>query len=79
MHAPTVRLLAGADYSVPDGKWPLKETYRPEYETASAFGAMCLNDNAESIIKCNDISNRYGLDTISTGATVTSMPPLKPS
>ncbi|MBI4765280.1 MAG: aldehyde ferredoxin oxidoreductase C-terminal domain-containing protein [Deltaproteobacteria bacterium] len=31
---------------------------------------MCLNDNVESIIKCNDICNRYGLDTISVGATV---------
>jgi aldehyde:ferredoxin oxidoreductase len=60
----------GADYEVKEGEWPLKETYRPEYETSGAFGTMCLNDNAESIIKCNDICNRYGLDTISVGATV---------
>jgi aldehyde:ferredoxin oxidoreductase len=31
---------------------------------------MTLNDDAESIIKCNDICNRYGLDTISVGCTV---------
>ncbi|MFX1450511.1 MAG: aldehyde ferredoxin oxidoreductase C-terminal domain-containing protein, partial [Promethearchaeota archaeon] len=42
----------------------------PEYETLAAFGSMCLNDNLESIAKCNDICNRYGLDTISTGTTV---------
>jgi aldehyde:ferredoxin oxidoreductase len=60
----------GADYEVKDGPWPLKETYRPEYETSGAFGTLCLNDNVESIIKCNDICNRYGLDTISVGATV---------
>jgi aldehyde:ferredoxin oxidoreductase len=29
-----------------------------------------LNDNAESVIKCNDICNRYGFDTIAVGATV---------
>ncbi len=46
------------------------ETHKPEYETLCAFGALCLNDNLESIIKINDICNRAGLDTISTGASV---------
>jgi aldehyde:ferredoxin oxidoreductase len=46
------------------------ETDRPEYETLAAFGTMALNDDVESIIKCNDICNRYGLDTISVGASV---------
>ncbi len=63
-------LGCGADFEVKEGDWPLKETYRPEYETLAAFGTLCLNDNAESVIKCNDICNRYGLDTISVGATV---------
>ena len=63
-------LGCGADYEVKDGPWPLKETYRPEYETSGAFGTLCLNDNVESIIKCNDICNRYGLDTIAVGGTI---------
>jgi len=63
-------LGCGAHYSVPGGKWPLPETDRPEYETLGAFGAMVLNDNAEAIIKCNDICNRYGLDTMSVGSTI---------
>ena len=63
-------LGCGAHYSVKDGKWPVEETDRPEYETLGAFGAMMLNSNAESVIKCNDLCNRYGLDTISTGATI---------
>jgi len=46
------------------------ETHKPEYETLGSFGTMCLNDNAESIIKANDICNRMGLDTISAGCTV---------
>ena len=44
--------------------------HKPEYETLCAFGTLCLNDNLESIIKVNDICNRYGLDTISVGAAV---------
>ena len=60
----------GADYEVNDGEWPVGLTYRPEYETSAAFGTMCLNDNPESIIKCNEICNRAGLDTISVGATI---------
>jgi aldehyde:ferredoxin oxidoreductase len=63
-------LGCGAHYRVDDGKWPVGETDRPEYETLAAFGTMTLNDDIESIIKCNDICNRYGLDTISVGATV---------
>jgi aldehyde:ferredoxin oxidoreductase len=34
------------------------------------FGSNLLNDNIESIIKANEICNRYGLDTISTAGTV---------
>lgn len=46
------------------------EGHKPEYETLSSFGMMCLNDNLESIIKANDICNRAGLDTISVGCTI---------
>jgi aldehyde:ferredoxin oxidoreductase len=63
-------LACGAHYKVDDGKWPVGETDRPEYETLAAFGTMALNDDVESIIKCNHICNRYGLDTISVGATI---------
>jgi aldehyde:ferredoxin oxidoreductase len=43
---------------------------RPEYETIAMFGTNCLNNNLESIIKVNDICDRYGLDTISAGAAI---------
>jgi len=43
---------------------------RPEYETIAMFGTNCLNNNIESIIKANDICDRYGLDTISAAATI---------
>jgi aldehyde:ferredoxin oxidoreductase len=63
-------LGCGAHYKVVDGKWPVGETDRPEYETLAAFGTMTLNDDIESIMKCNDICNKDGLDTISVGATI---------
>ena len=42
----------------------------PEYETLMAFGSNCLNSNLESILYLNQLCNRYGLDTISTGCTI---------
>jgi len=45
-------------------------SHKPEYETSAAFGMLLLNDNLESIVRANDICNRYGLDTISAGATI---------
>jgi aldehyde:ferredoxin oxidoreductase len=45
-------------------------SHRPEYETAGAFGALCANSHTESIIMANDICNRAGLDTISTGSII---------
>ena len=63
-------LGCGAELKVESGRWPLEQTERPEYETAAAFGGMLLLDDAEAILKVNEICNRYGLDTISTGCTV---------
>lgn len=63
-------LGCGANYNVEDGRWPIGETERPEYETAAAFGCLMLNDQVDVIFKCNEICNRYGLDTISTGMTI---------
>ena len=44
------------------------ELHRPEYETLASLGANCRNDNVESIIRANEICNRYGIDTIGVGA-----------
>lgn len=42
----------------------------PEYETLAMLGACCLVDDLLSIVKANDLCNRYGIDTISTGAFI---------
>jgi len=46
------------------------EAGKPEYETLGCFGAMLLVDDLPAICKVNDICNRYGMDTISTGCTL---------
>jgi len=45
-------------------------SFRPEYETVAMLGTNCLNNNVESILNMNDLCNRYGIDTISTGAVL---------
>lgn len=62
-------IACGGEVTVETGPYACS-THKPEYETLGAFGPLCLNDNLESIIKINDICNRAGLDTISTGAAL---------
>jgi len=44
--------------------------HKVEYETMGMFGSNLLTDNLEAMIRINDLCNRYGLDTIGTGALV---------
>ncbi len=60
-------IKCGGIVAVPGGEHPVEESHKPEYETLCAFGTLCLVDDLETIIKINDICNRAGLDTISTG------------
>jgi aldehyde:ferredoxin oxidoreductase len=61
----------GAMIEIKEGMWPtIEKMHRPEYETIAAFGPLCLNDNAEAIVKANELCNRFGLDTIAVGGCV---------
>jgi aldehyde:ferredoxin oxidoreductase len=42
----------------------------PEYETLATFGSYCGIDNLEAVALANQLCNRYGMDTISCGATI---------
>lgn len=42
----------------------------PEYESLGALGALCAVSDPEAVAKANELCARYGLDTISTGATI---------
>jgi aldehyde:ferredoxin oxidoreductase len=63
-------VACGSMLTVEEGKYPVHDAHKPEYETLAAFGPMCLNDDMESLIYANELCNLYGLDTISAGATV---------
>lgn len=63
-------LGCGAEYEVNEGRWPVGETDRPEYETAAAFGSTLLCSDQDALLKVNDLCNRYGFDTISAGMTI---------
>jgi aldehyde:ferredoxin oxidoreductase len=60
----------GARYEINDGKWPIGETERPEYETLVTFGPLCLVKDVNAAFKANEVCNRTGLDTISAGSTI---------
>jgi aldehyde:ferredoxin oxidoreductase len=42
----------------------------PEYETVATLGSYCGVDDLAATCKANEICNKYGLDTISCGATI---------
>ncbi|HWI52558.1 MAG TPA: aldehyde ferredoxin oxidoreductase family protein [Symbiobacteriaceae bacterium] len=42
----------------------------PEYETIATFGSYCGVDDLGAVCKANEICNKYGMDTISCGATI---------
>jgi aldehyde:ferredoxin oxidoreductase len=42
----------------------------PEYETLALLGSNCLIDDLEGLCLANELCNRYGLDTISTGGVI---------
>ena len=55
---------------VDDGPFKTDEGPGPEYETCATFGTLIINDDLAGVIKANEWCNRYGLDTISCGATI---------
>ena len=48
----------------------LTDVRRPDYETIVGFGANILNDDLELITACHDACNRFGLDAVSSSATI---------
>ena len=56
---------------IKDGPYRVDPVYgAPEYETLAAFGSYCGIDDLPAIAKANEICNKYGMDTISCGATI---------
>lgn len=53
-----------------DGPYKGIEMGGPEYETIGLLGSNCLIDDLSVVVKANELCNRYGLDTISTGGVI---------
>ncbi len=56
--------------AIPNGAYATPEGPGPEYETVAAFGNLLCNYDLASIVRMNDLCNRYGIDSISCGATI---------
>ncbi len=76
----TILIGRGSCYACPirckpevavEGSYNVDSIYGgPEYETLASLGSNCGIDNLEAIAKGNELCNAYGLDTISTGASI---------
>lgn len=60
----------GREVEVASGPYAPVKGAGPEYETLVSLGSMCLVDDLEAVALGNELCNRYGLDTISTGGAM---------
>jgi aldehyde:ferredoxin oxidoreductase len=60
----------GREVAITEGKYSGIKGAGPEYETLGIYGGSCMIDDLEAIAYANELSNRYGLDTISTGGVI---------
>ncbi len=60
----------GRKVEVKDSEFNVKEGGGPEYETIGLLGSNLLVDDIKAISKANELCNRYGIDTISTGSVI---------
>ena len=51
--------------------WVVNPEYGgPEYETLAAFGSNCAIYDLKAVCKANELCNKYSIDTISTGMSI---------
>ena len=63
-------LGCGGIVDIEKGRYAGTQGHKPEYETLGAFGGLLLNDDLDTIIELNEMCNRAGIDTISTGGVM---------
>jgi len=63
-------LACGGIIDIKKGRYSGTDGHKPEYETLASFGGLLLHDDLDAIIELNEMCNRAGIDTISTGAAV---------
>jgi aldehyde:ferredoxin oxidoreductase len=60
-------LTCGKHVTIPAGDYAGLEIEGPEYETIFAFGGLCSINRLDRVAYLNDLCDRLGMDTISTG------------
>lgn len=58
------------EVSVDEGGIQVEQGPGPEYETLGSMGTMLRQGNLAGIAKANELCNRLGMDSISTGSTI---------
>lgn len=66
----TCIISCGRKIKIDEGPYKGVDGAGPEYETLGTLGGMCLIDNLEAISYATELCNRYGMDTITTGAVI---------
>ena len=63
-------IACGRHIKITEGPYAPLDCEGPEYESIGTLGGECLVDDLAAICKANELCNRYGLDTISTGSVI---------
>ncbi len=63
-------LGCGGIIDINSGRYKETTGHKPEYETMAAFGGLIMHNDLGAMIELNEMCNRAGLDTISTGGTL---------
>ena len=63
-------LGCGREVKIERGPYAGVDGAGPEYETLALLGSSCLIDNLEALCFANELCNRFGLDTMSTGGAI---------
>lgn len=63
-------LGCGRTVKIEKGPYAGVEGAGPEYETLALLGSNCLIDDLEALCYANELCNRFGLDTMSTGGVI---------
>jgi aldehyde:ferredoxin oxidoreductase len=63
----TCFLACGKAVQVQQGRHKGLKLEGPEYETIYAFGGLCMIEQIEEIVYLNDLCDRMGMDTMSSG------------
>jgi aldehyde:ferredoxin oxidoreductase len=64
------QIACGRHVKITEGPYAPLECEGPEYETLGTLGGECMVEDLGAICKANELCNRYGLDTISTGSVI---------